>query len=812
MMKENPTVSSTQPAPAITAVENVPGGGFIVAIDGPSGTGKSTVSRRLAQIADAKYLDTGAMYRVATLHVLRNGIDPESEDFADAVIAATADLPLVVNEDPTSTEVLLDGEDVSGEIRGADVTQHVSAVSAIPEVRENLVALQRSLALDAGRCVVEGRDIGTAVFPEAACKIYMTASAEIRARRRYDQDVSAGREVDFDAVLADVVRRDAADSSRTVSPLRPANDANLIDTGDMDVDQVLDTIVGLVVESGTASASDAASAEEPEELVFRTTDGTVLNDGNAGSSESDDAAEVSEVTVDDTEFDDSVAEEDYISSEEEFFEDYDEDDFVDGAESAYTPDIDSFDLLTADAEDTDWSAVEEAFGVLGDEQAEQEALCTVAIVGRPNVGKSTLVNRFIGRREAVVEDFPGVTRDRISYLADWGGRRFWVQDTGGWDPDAKGIHGAIARQAETAMATADVIVFVVDTKVGITSTDELIARRLQRSAIPVVLVANKFDSDSQFADMAEFWSLGLDDPFPVSAQHGRGAADVMDKVLASFPDEPRQKSVVTGPRRVALVGRPNVGKSSLLNKITGEERSVVDNVAGTTVDPVDSVVDLDERTWRFVDTAGIRKKVKTARGHEFYASLRTRAAIDASEVVIFLVDASEPIAEQDQRVLRMILDSGRALLVAYNKWDLVDEDRREDLEREIDLQLAHVPWARRVNISAKTGRALQRLEPAMIEALDSWDQRIPTGQLNTWLRAVIAQTPPPMRGGRLPRVLFATQASSEPPVIVLFTTGFLEHGYRRFLERRLRESFGFEGSPVRIAVRVREKRDRRKKK
>ncbi|MDN6376931.1 (d)CMP kinase, partial [Corynebacterium sp.] len=456
-------MSSTQPAPAITAVENVPGGGFIVAIDGPSGTGKSTVSRRLAQIADAKYLDTGAMYRVATLHVLRNGIDPESEDFADAVIAATADLPLVVNEDPTSTEVLLDGEDVSGEIRGADVTQHVSAVSAIPEVRENLVALQRSLALDAGRCVVEGRDIGTAVFSEAACKIYMTASAEIRARRRYDQDVSAGREVDFDAVLADVERRDAADSSRTVSPLRPANDANLIDTGDMDVDQVLDTIVGLVVESGTASASDAASAEEPEELVFRTTDGTVLNDGNAGSSESDDAAEVSEVTVDDTEFDDIVAEEDYISSEEEFFEDYDEDDFVDGAESAYTPDIDSFDLLTADAEDTDWSAVEDAFGVLGDEQAEQEALCTVAIVGRPNVGKSTLVNRFIGRREAVVEDFPGVTRDRISYLADWGGRRFWVQDTGGWDPDAKGIHGAIARQAETAMATADVIVFVVDT-------------------------------------------------------------------------------------------------------------------------------------------------------------------------------------------------------------------------------------------------------------------------------------------------------------------------------------------------------------
>ncbi|WP_260429199.1 ribosome biogenesis GTPase Der [Corynebacterium bovis] len=456
-----------------------------------------------------------------------------------------------------------------------------------------------------------------------------------------------------------------------------------------------------------------------------------------------------------------------------------------------------------------WDEVDEAFAVLGDETAEREALCTLAVVGRPNVGKSTLVNRFLGRREAVVEDFPGVTRDRISYLGEWSGRRFWVQDTGGWDPDARGIHGAIARQAETAMATADAIVFVVDTKVGITTTDELIARRLQRSEVPVILVANKFDSDSQYGDVAEFWGLGLGDPYPVSAQHGRGAADVLDQVLRSFPDEPRQTSVVTGPRRVALVGRPNVGKSSLLNKIAGEERSVVDNVAGTTVDPVDSIVELDEQPWRFVDTAGIRKKTKTARGHEFYASLRTRAAIDAAEVVIFLVDASEPIAEQDQRVLRMILDSGRALVVAFNKWDLVDEDRRDILEREIDLQLAHVPWARRVNISARTGRALNRLEPAMLEALESWDQRISTGQLNNWLRAVIAETPPPMRGGRLPRVLFATQASTKPPVIVLFTTGFLEHGYRRFLERRLRESFGFAGSPVRVAVRVREKRKRR---
>lgn len=759
----------------LARVKNIEDGGLIVAVDGPSGTGKSTVCRRLATAADAKYLDTGAMYRVATLHVLRQGIDPSADNSRPDIIAATADLPLEINEDPTSTEVLLGGMDVSGEIRGPEVTAHVSAVAAIPEVRENLVALQRSLAFAAGRCVVEGRDIGTVVLSDAPVKIFMTASAEVRAQRRYDQDQAAGRDVDYDAVLADVQRRDEADSSRETSPLRPAEDAVIVDTGDMDIDEVLEKLATLVLASARPD-----STESPSELIFRTADGEVLGESDFT------AAEFSE--YDDDEFDEGNE-----AGPDEFFITGPEDFTLEGGG----------DLPESDE---DWEALEEAFGVLGDEEAEQEALCTVAIVGRPNVGKSTLVNRFIGRREAVVEDFPGVTRDRISYLGEWSGRRFWVQDTGGWDPDAKGIHAAIARQAETAMETADVIVFVVDTKVGITSTDEVIARKLQRSEVPVIVVANKCDADAQLGDVAEFWALGLDNPYPVSAQHGKGAADVLDQVHSSFPEHPRELSIVSGPRRVALVGRPNVGKSSLLNKITGEERSVVNNVAGTTVDPVDSIVELEEKTWKFVDTAGIRKKTKQARGHEFYASLRTRSAIDAAEVAVFLVDASEPIAEQDQRVLRMILDSGRALVVAYNKWDLVDEDRRELLEREIELQLSHVPWARRVNISAKTGRALQKLEPAMIEALESWDQRISTGQLNTWLRAVIAETPPPMRGGRLPRVLFATQASTKPPVIVLFTTGFLEHGYRRFLERKLRETFGFEGSPVRIAVRVREKK------
>ena len=461
-----------------------------------------------------------------------------------------------------------------------------------------------------------------------------------------------------------------------------------------------------------------------------------------------------------------------------------------------------------DFSESDWEQLEKEFGFERETPHLEENLCTVAIVGRPNVGKSTLVNRFLGRREAVVEDFPGVTRDRISYSADWGGQRFWVQDTGGWDPNVKGIHGAIARQAETAMETADVIVMVVDTKVGITETDAVMARKLHGASVPVILVANKFDSDMQYADMAEFYALGLGDPWPVSAQHGRGGADVLDEILRSFPDQPRQPSITEGPRRVALVGKPNVGKSSLLNKIAGEERSVVDDVAGTTVDPVDSLVQLDGHLWKFIDTAGLRKKVKNAQGHEYYASLRTRGVIDAAEVCLFMIDSSEPVSEQDQRVLSMILDAGKALVLVFNKWDLMTEDRRWELERDIEQQLAHIPWVRRVNISAKTGRALQKLEPYMEEALENWDKRITTGQLNTWLRATMAQNPPPMKGGRIPRVLFATQASTQPPVIVLFTTGFLDAGYRRYLERKFREAFGFEGTPVRIAVRVRERRQK----
>lgn len=435
---------------------------------------------------------------------------------------------------------------------------------------------------------------------------------------------------------------------------------------------------------------------------------------------------------------------------------------------------------------------------------------TVAIVGRPNVGKSTLVNRIIGRREAVVEDVPGVTRDRVSYEANWNGRRFMVQDTGGWEPDAKGLQQAVAQQAEIAMRTADAIIVVVDATVGATSVDEAVAKTLRRSKTPVILVANKVDDDRVESEAAALWSMGLGQPYSVSATHGRGTGDLLDKLLDVLPATPREGTGGTGPRRVALVGKPNVGKSSLINKLSGDERSVVHDVAGTTVDPVDSLVELGGKPWRFVDTAGLRKRVNSASGAEFYASLRTRGAIEAAEVAVLLIDASQPITEQDQRVITMIVESGRAMVIAFNKWDLVDEDRRLELGREIERDLSRVPWAARVNISAKTGRAVQKLVPAMETALESWDKRISTGRLNNWLKEVVAATPPPMRGGRLPRVMFATQAATRPPTFVLFTTGFLEAGYRRFLERRLREEFNFDGSPVRISVRVREKRDRRK--
>ncbi|WP_158842677.1 ribosome biogenesis GTPase Der [Saccharothrix deserti] len=460
------------------------------------------------------------------------------------------------------------------------------------------------------------------------------------------------------------------------------------------------------------------------------------------------------------------------------------------------------------ADESDWTAFDET---VEGEEGGAPPMPVLAVVGRPNVGKSTLVNRIIGRREAVVQDVPGVTRDRVAYDALWNGRKFTVVDTGGWEPDAVGMMAAVAAQAELAMATADAILFVVDATVGATTNDEAAVKLLRRSKRPVLLVANKVDDERLMAEVASLWSLGLGEPIPVSGLHGRGSGDMLDAILKALPETPREtfEAVRGGPRRVALVGRPNVGKSSLLNRLSGEDRSVVHDVAGTTVDPVDSLVELDDELWRFVDTAGLRKRVNFASGAEYYASLRTKAAIESAEVAIVLLDASEPISEQDLRVLTMVVESGRACVLAFNKWDLVDEDRRHAMVRELERGLVRVPWAEKVNISALTGRAVRKLAPALRTALNSWDTRVPTGRLNSWLTDLIAATPPPVRSGKQPKVLFATQASTRPPTFVLFTTGFLEAGYRRFIERKLREEFDFAGSPVRISVRVREKRPKK---
>jgi GTP-binding protein len=433
----------------------------------------------------------------------------------------------------------------------------------------------------------------------------------------------------------------------------------------------------------------------------------------------------------------------------------------------------------------------------------------VAVVGRPNVGKSTLVNRLIGRREAVVEDTPGVTRDRVYYDAEWNGRPFTVVDTGGWESDAEGLSAKVAMQAEIAIAGADLVLFVVDAEVGPLDEDDAVVKILRRTNKPVLLVANKVDGLRDEADIHDLWNLGLGEPMGVSALHGRGSGELLDRIVESLPEESQSDADdLDRPRRVALVGRPNVGKSSLLNALAGSERVVVDSLAGTTRDPVDEIIELNGRQWVFIDTAGIRKRSHQAQGTEYYATLRTDAAIEKAEVAVVLLDASVPMTEQDLRILSTVERHGRALVLVFNKWDLVDEDRRAEIEREIDRELVQFPWAPRVNLAAKTGWHRDRLPGAISRALDGWDTRVPTAKLNSFFGQLISATPPPVRSGKQPKILFATQASTCPPRFVLFTTGFLEASYRRFIERKLRETFGFEGTPIEISIRVRERGDK----
>jgi GTP-binding protein len=649
--------------------------GIVVAIDGPSGAGKSSTAKAIATRAGWNYLDTGALYRAVTWLALEHKCE---EPFS--ILQAIKDHPIKFNADPSDPYIFAGETQITHSIRGTSVTENVSRISAMPEIRRELLNLQHRIIDVAERgIVVEGRDIGTVVAPEAGLKIYLTADLDARAVRREieteDKNVDVKQSLDS---------RDAVDSTRAVSPLVMAADAVEVDSTYLDLDETIERI---------------------------------------------------------------------------------------------------------------WELLKKR-NLLG--------LPIVAILGRPNVGKSTLINRFLGRREAIVEDTPGVTRDRVQYECEWGGRRFIIMDTGGWEAKPDGIAVQVSAGSELAMQEADVLCFVVDAQVGALDEDDALVQHLRKAKKPTILIGNKVDGEREEAEAHGLWSLGLGEPRFVSALHGRGSGDLLDHIVNVLPEVGRAQNQ-DGYRKVALIGRPNVGKSSLFNAIAGESLSIVDDAAGTTRDPVDSLLSFGGSTWRFIDTAGLKKRANQDSGTDYYASLRTATALERCEVAVVVLDASEPITEQDLRVITMVEEAGKAMVIVMNKWDLVDDDRRNQLDREIDRHLDQVEWAQRVNIAAKTGWHRDRLAPALRTALDSWERRVPTAKLNSFLGALIGATPPPVRGGKQPKVYYATQAGIAPPKFVVFSSGWIEASYRRFIERRLREEFKFPGTPVQVAVRVKER-------
>ena len=650
---------------------------LVLAIDGPSGSGKSSTAKAIAIRANWSYLDTGALYRAVTLLALDKKIDSE-----DLLMQELSGNEISFETSPVSPKVLINGKDVSAEIRMQRINDSVSKVSAMPQVRNFLLEIQRKYIAQAPvGIVVEGRDIGTVVAPHAQLKIYLHADIDARAKRREIEMLEDLATKDVEQSLS---RRDEIDSTRAVSPLAQAEDAAVIDSTRLTLDEVTDQI---------------------------------------------------------------------------------------------------------------WKWLKQR-NLLG--------LPTIAVIGRPNVGKSTLVNRMIGRREAIVEDTPGVTRDRVKYEAEWNGRRFFLIDTGGWEVKPEGISEKITAGAEAAISEADLIMFVVDTQVGALDEDQSLVDLLRKSGKKVLLVANKIDNAEDEADGYALWNLGLGEPRFVSALHGRGSGDLLDLLIEQLPEVGTQQ-VDDGFRRVALVGRPNVGKSSLLNALAGSARSLVDDAEGTTRDAVDELIEFGGSTWRFIDTAGIRKRAHQASGTDYYASLRTQIALERSEVALIIFDASQIITEQDIRIVSMADEAGKALVIVMNKWDLVDEERQLVLDREIDRQLERYPWAQRVNLSAKTGWHRDRLAPALRTALASWEKRIPTAKLNAFLGELVGANPPPVRSGKQPKIKFATQAGTCPPKFVIFATEFLESAYRRFIERRLREDFGFIGTPIEVAVKLKDR-------
>lgn len=431
-------------------------------------------------------------------------------------------------------------------------------------------------------------------------------------------------------------------------------------------------------------------------------------------------------------------------------------------------------------------------------------LPVVAVVGRPNVGKSTLVNRIVGGRPAVTEAMPGVTRDRREFTADWAGRDFVLVDTGGWElTPGEPLVAEIRAQAEAAIHSADVVIFVVDATTPISDDDSGVVRLLRSAEIPVILAANKIDETGRAALVEDLWTVGLGQPYGVSAIHGRGVGDLLDAIVAKFPEGERTAEP-DGRPRIAIVGRPNVGKSTLLNHLAGEQRVIVSARPGTTRDPIDAVIAVDGREYRVTDTAGIRRKPQITEDSDFYAVLRAREALAEADVALLLIDGLDGVTHQDQRIASEVVEAGVSLVILLNKWDVIDEEQRDLTERSVADRLGFVSWAPVLRMSALTGARTKRIGPAIELALETRHQRIGTGQLNRLVRAWTGAHPPPVRKGRRAKVQYAVQAASAPPTFVLFVAGGeLGDDYLRYIENRIREEIDMTGTPVRLVPRAR---------